>query len=254
MTSLTDGRGSVLLIINKAIYRIEKLQMLLSPSADRDLEHLSGAVHSAINKGTAYLLSLLGRSAAAFIGKAPQIIGASVFFTVCAVWLSIDLDGIRRETRRILPKKVCDRLFSAVEKIRIVSVEFVLSHTVLFALTLAETYIGLCVLRVRFPLALSFLVAAVDILPLLGAGAVLLPVAAIAAISGNAGIGLGILALLGVLCVTRQIAEPCVLGKSIGVHPFLSFLSAFAGLALFGASGAIILPLLVSLTVGTKRK
>ena len=127
--------------------------------------------------------------------------------------------------------------------------ELILSHTVLFALTFAETYIGLCLLRIPFPLALSFLVAAVDFLPLLGAGAVLMPAAAIAAISGSYGTGLGILALLGVLYLTRQIAEPYVVGKRIGVHPFLSFVSTFTGLALFGPSGAIALPLLVALIV-----
>lgn len=246
LLSFANGRGSALLLIDTLLCRIEELS---SFTDGKNFGYLSDAVHSLVNKGTAYLLSALGRWTASFIGKAPQMIGGAVFFTICAIWLSVDLDGIRREARRVLPTDICDRLFFTIGKIRQVSTDLALSYTVLFALTFAETYIGLCLLRIPFPLALAFLVAAVDILPLLGASALLLPLAAIATLSGSWGVGIGIFALLGVLYVTRRIAEPCVVGKRIGVHPFISFVSAFTGLILFGPSGAIALPLLAALTV-----
>lgn len=253
LLSLSEGRGSVLILIDSLLCRAEELRSLLSPATDGDLEHLSETVHSLINKGTAYLLSTLGQWATALIGKAPRIIGVSVFLTVSAIWLSVDLDGIGREAHRLIPASAGNKLFPFIGRVRRLCVEYALSHIILFLITFAETYIGLCILRMPFTLALSVLVAVVDILPLLGASAVLLPAAIISAITGEYGISLGISVLLGVLYATRQLTEPYVVGRRIGVHPFLSFLSTFLGLALFGPSGAVIVPLLTALLLGRSK-
>ena len=101
-------------------------------------------------------------------------------------------------------------------------------------------------MRIPFAIALASLVSLVDILPLLGAGAILLPLAAVSAITGQFGRCLGFLTLLGILYVTRQIVEPHIVGKKIGLPPFFSFISTFTGLYLFGPSGAIIIPITVA--------
>ena len=60
----------------------------------------------------------------------------------------------------------------------------------------------------------AVLIAAVDLLPVLGVGTVLIPWGIFALLAGNTGRGAGLLVLYGVMSVIRQIAEPHLLGKS----------------------------------------
>ena len=252
LLSLSESRGKLVLLANDLLCRIDELSSRIYLSDAEAFEYLSSGISSLINKGIAYLLTSAGKWAASLIGKAPTLVGASVFFVICAIWLSVDLDGIGREIGRLLPKHTGEKLLSLTVKVRRVTAEYVWAHLILFVITLAQCYIGLLLMGVPYSLALSFLIAAVDILPLLGAGTVLLPAAVITAIMGKYGLFIGIIALFIVISVTRQITEPHIVGRRLGVHPFLSFTVSFAGLALFGASGAIILPLLLSIAFSTK--
>jgi len=47
-----------------------------------------------------------------------------------------------------------------------------------------------------------------------------------------------------VIFVVRQIAEPKILGTSIGLHPVLSLILVLIGLRFFGFCGMILLPLI----------
>ena len=156
------------------------------------------------------------------------------------------LDRIKCESARFIPQKSRSAVSSFIHRVQKLISDFVGAHLILFALTFVQTYIGLLLMRIPFSIAIASLVSVVDILPLLGAGAILLPLAVIWAITGRLGLCFSTLALLGVLYVTRQIAEPHVVGKKIGLPPFFSFISTFAGLYLFGPSGAIIIPIAVA--------
>jgi predicted PurR-regulated permease PerM len=246
LLSLSEGRGQLIIFIDSLLLRVEELQSLLSPFSEGDGSYISSTVHSLINKATVYLLARAGELATSLIEKTGSIICISVIFTISAVWLSIDLDGIKREISRFIPYASRKAVSSFIRRVQKLVTNYVLAHIILFALTFIQTYIGLLLMRVPFAIALASLVSLVDILPLLGASAVLLPAALISAISGRFGLCLGFLALLAVLYATRQIAQPLVVGKKTGTHPFLSFISTFAGLYFFGPSGAIIIPIVIA--------
>ena len=54
------------------------------------------------------------------------------------------------------------------------------------------------------------------------------------------------LVLLAVVSVVRQIAEPRLIGKELGIHPFISLASMYIGFAAFGFFGMLIAPVAVS--------
>ena len=86
-----------------------------------------------------------------------------------------------------------------------------------------------------------------DILPVLGTGGILLPWAAILLIMKNHGLAFGILLLYLVILVVRNMLEPRIVGKQIGLHPLATLAALFLGLKLLGLAGLIIFP--VALTV-----
>jgi predicted PurR-regulated permease PerM len=87
----------------------------------------------------------------------------------------------------------------------------------------------------------------VDALPVLGAGAVLIPWGLLSFLRGSTGDGVGLLLIYAVIAIARTTLEPRFLGKQMGLHPLLTLLSLYGGFRLFGVSGMILVPVGVML-------
>ena len=94
--------------------------------------------------------------------------------------------------------------------------------------------------------AIAFLIAVLDILPVLGTGTVLLPWAVIAFAGGNARMGIGVMGLYLIITVVRNIVEPKLVGKQMGLSPVVMLPCMILGLHFFGILGLFGVPLLAS--------
>jgi sporulation integral membrane protein YtvI len=118
---------------------------------------------------------------------------------------------------------------------------------ILMAITFSVLYAGFCLMRLDYPLLLAFLVATVDALPVIGTGTILLPWALFSYIAGNMPLGSSILILYATVMVVRQLTEPKIMGRQIGLHPLLTLASMYAGYRLDGLAGMIAGPVAVLL-------
>ncbi len=96
------------------------------------------------------------------------------------------------------------------------------------------------------------MVAIIDILPILGTGAILLPWSIIAFILGNYKIGIGILLLYIVITAVRQTIEPKIVGQQIGLHPIVTLLLMYVGAQLMGVLGLLLLPIIATIIKNIK--
>ena len=84
-----------------------------------------------------------------------------------------------------------------------------------------------------------------DLLPVIGVGTALIPASAFCFLSGKNSLAVGILILFSVNLVIRQLAEPRILGKHLGVHPLATLAAMYIGYSFFGFVGLLLLPLVV---------
>lgn len=117
------------------------------------------------------------------------------------------------------------------------------AYLILGLITFFEMFIGLSILKIPYAFLLSWGIALVDFLPLLGAGTVLIPWAGILFMTGDTATALGLLLLFGVSMLIRQVAEPRLVSAGLGVHPLVSLFAVYAGWKLFGLWGMIVAPL-----------
>ena len=122
-------------------------------------------------------------------------------------------------------------------------------YGILMLMTFLELLAGFLILRVKYALLLSLLIAVIDILPVLGTGTVLIPWGIAGLILKNTALGIGILVLYAVITVIRNFAEPKIIGKQIGINPLFTLLSMFIGIKLLGFAGVIIFPTALIVTV-----
>ena len=104
--------------------------------------------------------------------------------------------------------------------------------------------IGLTIIDVSHPILISAGIAILDIIPVLGAGLVMIPWSIISFILGNKDMGANLAIIYVVLVISRQLIEPKIVGKEIGVRPLYTFFSTILGSFVLGPIGIILGPLI----------
>lgn len=135
------------------------------------------------------------------------------------------------------------------EELRLVwlVVEGVLSYIITF---IKAQGVILCVISILCCVTLSIagvpggillgvLAGVLDVLPFIGTGIILVPLSVWQLLNGQYVQTIVCLILYGACILTREMLEPKLIGKRIGVAPILMLLSVYAGVKLFGVGGII---------------
>ncbi len=200
-----------------------------------------------------YLSSLAGGIAGVLGQVLRRLPGVLLFLLVTLIscfYFAVEYETVKGAAYRYLPKSVTVRLPRWRKRGGRAVRRYLRAYFLLFLLTLAELAVGLLILGVGYPILLAFIIAFLDILPVLGVGTVLLPWAIISLAVGRTARGVGLLVLYLIITVIRQIAEPHLVGKSLGMHPILMLISFYVGLRLFGAVGIFLGPGIALLVKG----
>ncbi len=95
----------------------------------------------------------------------------------------------------------------------------------LMCITFIIAGIGLTIIEAPYPILISAVIAILDIIPLLGAGLVMIPWSIISFIIGNKDMGANLAIIYVILVILRQFIEPKIVGKEIGVRPLYTFIA-----------------------------
>ncbi|MDF2611951.1 MAG: putative rane protein, partial [Lachnospiraceae bacterium] len=107
--------------------------------------------------------------------------------------------------------------------------KFIKAYAAIISITFLELSAGFWILGIPNALLFGGLIAIIDVMPILGTGAVLLPWSIIAFILGNTKVGIGMLVIYIVITVVRQSIEPKIVGQQIGLHPIVTLILMFVG-------------------------
>lgn len=118
------------------------------------------------------------------------------------------------------------------------------SQLILMAITFIILSIGFTIMEIRNPILISIAISIIDLLPVLGSGIIIVPWSIISFILGNTYLGKGLALIYIILIITRQVLEPKIMGKEIGVRPLYTFLSTIMGSIILGPVGLIVGPLI----------
>jgi len=105
------------------------------------------------------------------------------------------------------------------------------------------TGITFSLLNYPYVILIAFLCGILDMIPVIGPGALLWPLILYNILTGSARTAAIIFILYLILVSARPFLESKVLGKNIGVHPIVLLFGIYVGLITFGLQGIIIAPL-----------
>lgn len=187
--------------------------------------------------------------AGAAVRRAPSFLISCIVSVAAGCYIAADFRGLSKFVVGVIGKRTYENCVK-IKNILVGSVfKLLKGYAFLMLLTFSELFIGFLVLRVKYALLLSLLIAVIDILPVLGTGTVLIPWGIAELLFENTALGIGLLVLYAVITVIRNFAEPKIIGRQMGINPLFTLLSMFIGIKLLGFAGVIIFPTALIVTV-----
>ena len=208
---------------------------------------LSGLLRDAIGSLISSLTSALPSAAIYILKEIPSWLLFLIVLLIAAYYFSSDGESVGRGLSSVLPTKWQARLPMIKDKFKRTVTGYIKAYLLLMLLTFFEMLIGLTVLGVEYAFIMAIVISVVDVLPILGAGTVLVPWAIFACLTSNTPLGVGLLIIYAVTLIIRQIAEPRIVGSTLGIHPLATLASVYLGLRLIGFIGIFVGPMVAML-------
>jgi sporulation integral membrane protein YtvI len=177
----------------------------------------------------------------------PSIVLVSIVTVVACFYFAVDIENLNNKICDFLPETLKDNLLSLKSRVAFGLKRYFKAYLIIFLITFCELFLGFLILGIDYAFVLALLISFVDFLPVLGTPAVLIPWGVILILMKKYFAGIGILVLMSIIMVVRQVIEPKILGKNLGVHPLVTLITLYIGFELFGLFGMIFLPILVLL-------
>lgn len=73
----------------------------------------------------------------------------------------------------------------------------------------------------------------------------MIPWAILSSINGDINLGIAIIIILVLMSITRQLLEPKLVSKSIGIHPIFTLIAMYTGFKVIGLIGLLIGPIVL---------
>ena len=206
-------------------------------------EYIADVVYRVVTS----MLSSLGSVLTSTVSLVPRVMFFLLVSVIASAYFAIGLEEVNGAVRSILPTGVFDKLVKLKNGFFGAFLKYLRSYLLLLVITFAEMLLGLFLIRAPYPLLMAIIIALLDLLPVIGVGFVLIPWGVWSIAMGSTPFGIGLLVLFAVHTVLRQIIEPKIVGKNLGVHPLLTLLFIYVGYSVFGIVGILLVPILTVL-------
>lgn len=220
----------------------------LSPQISETLYDIFKNITSSITNVLSTLSTSLIGGITGIAKNVPLYLLTLIFSIVSSVLISVDYHKVTTFFMRQFSAKGQKILLES--KIFLVNTVFKMAkaYIIILFITFVELSAGLLLLGTEYAFPIAAITALMDILPFLGTGAVMIPWGIYSiVVTKDLTFGVGLLILYAIITVVRNIIEPRIVGKSIGLHPLVTITAMFAGLKLFGFLGLFLAPIIVLL-------
>ena len=173
----------------------------------------------------------------------------ALFFLMTMVlscfFAAAELPRLRELAELHLPRRYISHISGIAGILHRAAAGWLRAQASLFGVTFLILLAGFLLLRTDSPVLLALTVSILDALPVLGAGTVLIPWAALSMMTGQAPFGVGLLLLYASTALARNILAPRFLGAQMGLSPLTTLGAIYAGWRIGGFRGMLLLPLAV---------
>lgn len=234
-------------IVSLMIDKIRESTINLDPALVASLEELLTQFVQAIGELLSGLSVDVMAMVSSFSASLPGLFVEIVLLIISTFFITIDYDKLTGFFYRQLNKDTKKTFMEIKEYVFGTLFVCIRSYALIMSITCVELSIGFTILRLDNAILIAILISIFDILPVLGTGGIMIPWVLLSVLQGEYSLAFGLLIVYLIVTIIRNIIEPKIVGKQIGLHPILTLSSMFLGVQLFGVIGLFGFPIALSL-------
>ncbi len=207
---------------------------------------LSGLGKEISGLAASYTMPAL-KGAFGVVKSLPSGIVFTIVFLLSTFFISSDKEKMREGILRITPKGILQIFEGMLKNVFLALGAYIKAQLTMICITFLELTIGFLILGgevASHALVLALTISIIDAVPILGTGTVLIPWGIFALLTGDIRMGVMLIALYLICLAVRQMIEPRLVARQIGIHPLLVLMSMYIGLRFIGIFGMLLGPVL----------
>jgi len=217
--------------------------------SQNDMEMIQNGLTGVVNALKTVVMNLL-TGLITIITSIPNVITYSVITLLAIIFICFDKEYLPNTIKSQIPTKWFNKIKQIIKEMCSVSVRYIkaeakLSFVCFILVLIGLLFVNLIGIKVEYLFIMAVLVGFVDILPLFGAGAVMLPWTAYLLITGNIPLAIAVGIIWIIWAIVKQIAEPKMVSKEMGMHPIFTLIGMYTGFRLAGVLGLILGPIIL---------
>ena len=237
-------------LINNLFDKIEQLTARLDPNMAQIIRNMTTSFsESAVTVVSGISSQVIGFLTSTFISL-PGFLLSLLLSVISSIFFAMDLSKITASLMKLLTEKMRANVTRLKKLAAVIGLKYVKSYAILVSVTFIELSVGFLILGIDNAIAIAAIIAVIDLLPILGTGIIVIPWILIELIKGNIPLAIGLAILYAVIIIVRNILEPKIVGRQIGVHPLAMLVSMYVGLQIFGFVGIFVLPIILVVVKG----
>lgn len=206
------------------------------------LDALSKASSSLVSMAST-LATVVAKGAWRTAVSLPEAIVFVVLTLLGTFYISSDPEKVLGFVRRQIPVRLRGKSSELTRgMLRVVLVQ-VRAALIMMLVVFVVMTLGFTILGVEYAFLMALIIAVMDALPVLGAGLFLTPGIIYGAVTGEIKLAVGFALLYVVIVVIRQLLEPRIIGRHLGLNPLATMMAMYAGLQAVGFAGMLLGPL-----------
>ncbi|MEK5178067.1 AI-2E family transporter [Paenibacillus odorifer] len=208
---------------------------------------VNGYFKDATDVLTGWLITFL-KYMAGILGSFSTFMANFGIAIILAFFLSMEIKDWRKIAHDKMPKTFKNAFAFLQGNVFKAIGSYLKAQLILISITFVIVLVGLFILRTGNEITMALVCAVFDVLPLLGVTTILVPWIIYLFIVGNTSLAIGLIILLAIVLIVRQLLEPKITGNSIGVSSaFLMLSFVILSTSAFGMAGLILSPILLIL-------
>ena len=222
--------------------------VVISDLPEGMVENFKGILTEMTEKTGATLADKLTGLIAFLVKKTPSFIFSFLVSLAASCYIAKDFEMLGRFIKGLMSKEKISKISELREIIFGSVLKIIKGYLILAIITFAELFLSFLILKVNNAFILALLISFIDLLPVFGTGAVLIPWGIAEALLGNS-LGIKLIIVYVIIAVIRNLSEPKIVSSQIGIHPLFTLIAMVSGLKLLGFFGLIAFPLALIVTI-----
>ena len=246
--SLTDSTTKILDFINGIFAQLEGFLGNIPFFSDGNMiedikEILNTEIGAALTQFGADVLAQIPSFIKSIAIAIPKTLIFTLITIVSTFYISLDFNNINKFISIQFPPKTRNIMLDIKSRFLEAIYKYIKAYSIIYLITYSELTVGFLIIGIKYAFVIALIVALIDILPVLGTGAVLIPWGIISLTQKDYFTGFALLILYAVIVIIRNIIEPKIVGANIGLYPVITLITMYVGYNIFGMAGIFLLPI-----------